>query len=269
MTNATSTNAARGAARAAGSRTTSPGAAQRPSARPTGAALAGADLQVVHIACDLIDPAPWNPNVVPPDVMHKLREYIRKEGLVQPLVVRRLGERYQMVGGHHRLQVCRDELGYSEVPCVVVDVDEKRAKILAVNLNELSGDPVPALMAELVHDLSRDTSLDDLSTLLPYSTAELKDFEELLKLPDGLMAWVEEEAKRQADAAPKVLSFVVDDTTVIEQAVGHAMERLEGKNRRGRALGLLALAYLEANDITPLAPDAANQAGADATDGEA
>lgn len=233
----------------------------------TAAALPSGRLEVVHIPCDRIDPAPWNPNRVPPDVMHKLREYIRKEGLVQPLVVRPQGERYQMVGGHHRLQVCRDELGYTEVPCVVVDVDDKRAKILSVNLNELSGDPVPALMAELIHDLSRDTSLDDLATMLPYSTAELRDFEELLKLPDGLDAWVEEQAEKEAREAPKVLSFVVDDEAPIERAVQHAMERLEGKNRRGRALGLLAAAYLEAHGL-PLADEAGEAEADDAAETE-
>jgi ParB-like chromosome segregation protein Spo0J len=118
---------------------------------------------------------------VPADVMHKLREYLRKEGLVQPLVVRRMPDHHQILGGFHRWTICKDELGYTEIPCVVVDVDEKRAKLLTVNLNELERRSRAAPDGALVHDLSRDTSLEDLSTLLPYSEAELLDFEELLK----------------------------------------------------------------------------------------
>lgn len=204
-----------------------------------------ARLEVVHIPCGAIDPAPWNPNRVPPETMHKLREYIRTAGLVQPLIVRPIGDRYQMVGGHHRLQVCRDDLGYTEVPCVVVDVDERRAKILAINLNELSGEPVPSLMAEIVHDLARDTSIDDLATTLPYSKAELRDFEQLLQLPAGLEEWVQAEAERTARDAPKMVTFVVEDEAIIDQAVAHAMDGLTGTNRRGRALGVIAAAYVE------------------------
>jgi ParB-like chromosome segregation protein Spo0J len=214
-------------------------------------------LEVVHLPIGDLRPNPWNPNRVPADVMHKLREYLRKEGLVQPLVVRRMPDHYQILGGFHRWSICKDELGYTEIPCVVVDVDEKRAKLLTVNLNELSGDPVPHLMAALVHDLSRDTSLEDLSTLLPYSESELLDFEELLKLPDGLAAWVEEEIAREKKEAPTVLTFVVERAEPVEAAVKHVMEGLDGKNRRGRALTVLAEAYLIAKGLAVPAPETA------------
>lgn len=222
-------------------------------------AVAPQRLEVVHLPIGDLRPNPWNPNRVPADVMHKLREYLRKEGLVQPLVVRRMPDHYQILGGFHRWSICKDELGYTEIPCVVVDVDEKRAKLLTVNLNELSGDPVPHLMAALVHDLSRDTSLEDLSTLLPYSESELLDFEELLKLPDGLAAWVEEEIAREKKEAPTVLTFVVERAEPVEAAVKHVMDGLDGKNRRGRALTVLAEAYLTAKGLpvpqpTPVEP---------------
>ena len=74
-------------------------------------------------------------------------------------------------------------------------------------------------MAELIHDLTRDVSLDDLSTILPYSAAELADFESLLQLPDGLDAFIEEQVEREAKDAPKVLSFVLDaDVEAVERA---------------------------------------------------
>lgn len=214
-------------------------------------------LAVVHLPVGQLRPNPWNPNRVPPETMHKLREYIRLEGLVEPLVVRRREDHFQILGGFHRWTICKDELGYTEVPCVIVDVDDKRAKILTVNLNELSGDPVPALLAELFHDLSRDTSFDDLATMLPYSEAELRDFDELLKLPDGLDEFLEEEADEQAREAPKVLSFVVDDPAPIDDAIARAAAGVVGKNRRGQALLILARAYLSTHLTTG---DASGQA---------
>ena len=236
-----------------------------PPASPASAALTApailpGSLQIVHLPVGELRPNPWNPNRVAPEMMHKLREYLRKEGLVQPLVVRRMPDHYQILGGFHRWSLCKDELGYTEVPCVVLDVDEKRAKLLTVNLNELSGDPVPHLMAALVHDLSRDTSLEDLSTLLPYSESELLDFEELLKLPDGLAAWVEEEIAREKKEAPTVLTFVVERAEPVEAAVKHVMDGLDGKNRRGRALTVLAEAYLIAKGLPVPQPEPASAA---------
>ena len=110
------------------------------------ATAAGHRLEVTHLPVGQLRPNPWNPNRVDPETMHKLREYIRREGLVQPLVVRKMPDHYQILGGFHRWTICI-ELGYAEVPCVVVDVDDKRAKLLTVNLNELSGEPVPHLRA--------------------------------------------------------------------------------------------------------------------------
>lgn len=211
-------------------------------------------LEVVHLPVGELRPNPWNPNKMSEEMRHKLREYLRKEGLVQPLIVRRLADHYQLLGGFHRWTICKDELGYTEVPCVVIDVDDKRAKLLTVNLNELSGDPVPHLLAELVHDLSRDTSLDDLASMLPYNQNELLDLEELLKLPDGLAAFVEEEVAREKAAAPTVLTFVVEDAEAIERAVTQAADTLEGKNRRGRALGVLAREYLAARGLPATDP---------------
>jgi len=207
-------------------------------------------LEIVHLPVGDLRPNPWNPNRVARETLHKLREYMRREGIVQPIIVRRLGDHWQVIDGFHRWQLAKDELGLTEIPCVVVDVDDRRAKMLTVNLNELTGDPVPHLMAEVVHDLSRESSLEDLATILPYAEDELRDLEALLQLPDGLEAFVEEQAEREAERAPKVLSFVIDDPARIEQAIQHAMDRLEGKNRRGRALGMLAEAYATANELT-------------------
>ncbi len=223
-----------------GAGATTPGAAPPAPSGPT-----HPPLEVVHLPVGELRPNPWNPNRMSPEMMHKLREYPRKEGLVEPLIVRRMADHYQLLGGYHRWRICQDELGYTTVPCVIVDMDDKRAKILTVNLNEMTGDPVPHLLAELIHDLNRDTSLEDLQTMLPYELPELKDSLELLKLPDGLAAMVAEQAAKEAKEAPTVLTFVVQDAEAVERAIEAAAASIEGKNKRGKALCVLAQAYLD------------------------
>lgn len=205
-------------------------------------------LTVVHLPVDALVPNPWNPNRMDDTMRAKVRAYVQQEGLVQPLVVRVCPDDsalYQILGGYHRWLICKEDLGYTEVPCVVVDVDDRRAKVLTVNLNDLGGQSVPHLLAELVHDLHRDTSLDDLATLLPYDSRELADSLELLKLPAGLDLQLEAEAAAHADGAPKMLTFLVDEAEPVNAAIERLAGTLEGKNRRGRALVAICREYLE------------------------
>jgi ParB/RepB/Spo0J family partition protein len=202
-------------------------------------------LKVVDLPVDRLRPNPWNPNRVPPELFAKLREYIRREGFVEPLVVRPAEPgHYEILGGEHRWRVAQ-ELGYGTVPCAVVELDDRRAKILSVNLNELKGQSLPHLLAELVHDLSRDLSIEDLASQLPYDIPELEDLQALLHIPDGLEQELAEEAERMERERPRILSFALspEQAETVERAVERAMEAVGGSSRGG-ALTHLADSFL-------------------------
>ena len=203
-------------------------------------------LRVVDLPVEALAPNPWNPNRVPPEIYGKLRAYIEREGLVEPLVVRKKDEGYEILGGFHRWSIAK-ELGYAAVPCVVVDLDDRRAKILSVNLNELKGQSVPALLAELIHDLSRDLTLDDLASQLPYPVPELEDYLKLLQIPDGLASQLEAEAERMERERVRVLSFAVsaEQEAVVEEALTRAAGAAGGS--RAAALVHVARKFLEAS----------------------
>ena len=206
-------------------------------------------LAITELRVDLLDANPWNPNRMTPEIRTKLRLNLKRDGFVAPLLVRKQGDRYQIVNGEHRWQIAQ-ELAYATVPCVVLeDLDERRARILTVNLNELGGDPVPSLLAKLLHELEEETPISELAAVLPYDEAQIRDTLELLKLPEGLEQMIQDEAAKEEAAAPEVVSFVVprEHVEVVNQALGHAMNRLEGKNRRARGLVLLSEEYLEAH----------------------
>jgi len=194
-------------------------------------------LRITEINVGHLTPNPWNPNRMSVPMRAKLKAYVEREGLVEPLVVRPRGEGYEILGGFHRWGIAK-ELGYSSVPCVVVDVDDRRARILSINLNELKGQSLPALLAELIHDLSRDLSFEDLASQLPYDADELRDTLDLLKIPDGLEATLAAEAQQQAREKPSVLTFVVDDADIVEAAIEQMKAR--GIATRGGALVAMA-----------------------------
>lgn len=66
----------------------------------------------------------------------KLYRSIKEFGNAEPIVWNeRTGN---VVGGHQRLAVLKD-MGYTEVPCSVVDMDEEEEKLLNVALNKIKG----------------------------------------------------------------------------------------------------------------------------------
>ena len=200
-------------------------------------------LTIQEVGVEKLTPNPWNPNRMSEEMRAKLKAYIEREGFVEPLVVRPKGDRFEILGGFHRWQIAK-QLAYETVPCVVVNLDDRRAKVLSINLNEMKGQSLPNLLANLIHDLSKELTFSDLESQLPYSEAELRDSLELLKIPDGLEAYLDEEAERQERETPTILSFVVDDAETVERAIAKAQETSRGQTRGG-ALVDIAESYLE------------------------
>ena len=107
-------------------------------------------MQVTEIPMELLREAPWNPNQQDPAMLGRLKESISRYGLVQNLVARPLGVgAYEVLSGNQRLQVLRDQQ-IEEVPCVVVELDDSRARLLAQALNRVHGEDDLGLRAELV-----------------------------------------------------------------------------------------------------------------------
>lgn len=102
---------------------------------------------VVHrtemVAAGKLNPAAYNPRRIKQREFLALKESIRLNGFVEPLVVRREG--MEIIGGHQRLRALKElceETGQAlpKLPCVVLDVGERQAKMLNVALNRISGD---------------------------------------------------------------------------------------------------------------------------------
>src|ERR1700737_2996118 len=60
--------------------------------------------------------------------LDELTRSITEPGILQPIRVRRRGDRHEVVAGHRRLMAAR-AAGLTEIPAVVVDVDDDQALI--------------------------------------------------------------------------------------------------------------------------------------------
>jgi ParB/RepB/Spo0J family partition protein len=215
--------------------------------------MKASELEVVQIDVDRLVPNPWNVNRMPARLQAKLAAYLKREGFVEPIVVRphpKQDGAYEIIGGEHRWRVAKERLGYSVVPCVVLQgLDDKRAKILSVNLNSMKGEAVPSLLSKLLNDLQQGIPLDDLAATLPYDTSEITDFLSLLQVPEGFADELEAEAEAQDEHAPVVLTLVLDrkQAELWEAAVQAAKEEVGGaRNPKARTLELMASEFVAA-----------------------
>lgn len=62
-------------------------------------------------------------------------------------------------------------LGYTEVDCVIVDLDEKKEKALNIALNKISGE----WDNELLTDLLKELDQDGMASLTGFETSELDE----------------------------------------------------------------------------------------------
>ena len=70
------------------------------------------------------------------DAYKKLKASIEEFGYVDPIIVNIRNKK--VIGGHQRLEIIK-ELGYEEIDCVIIDLDEKAEKRLNIALNKNSG----------------------------------------------------------------------------------------------------------------------------------
>lgn len=143
---------------------------------------------------DLI-PAKYNPrkDLKPGDKEYeKIKNSITEFGYVDPIII---NSDNTIIGGHQRLKVLRD-LGYTDVDCVVIEIDKTKEKALNIALNKISGEWNVELLKDLIDDLKESNfdieftgfdppELDELFSELHNKDVKEDDFDvdEVLKEP--------------------------------------------------------------------------------------
>lgn len=86
----------------------------------------------IEVDIDLVEPNPDQPRTnFKKEDLEELASSIKKNGLLQPILVRKTGDSYQIIAGERRWQACKS-LGMKKVPIRVRDVDDDETIILAL-----------------------------------------------------------------------------------------------------------------------------------------
>ncbi len=88
--------------------------------------------KVIEIDVSLIVPNPHQPRTEFDDSdIRSLAESIGQNGILQPLSVRKSGEKYELIAGERRLRAAK-MCGLQAVPCIVHDISERNSAVLAL-----------------------------------------------------------------------------------------------------------------------------------------
>ena len=94
-------------------------------------------MEVIELPVESLKEASWNANQIDEAMLQRLRSSILKYGFIQNLVVRQVAGGYEVLSGNQRLKLLR-EFNISKVPCVIVDLDDAHARLLAQVLSKNS-----------------------------------------------------------------------------------------------------------------------------------
>ena len=149
---------------------------------------AAAALPTNDVAATLIDPNPWQPRSVLGDAdLAELTASLKEHGLVQPIVVRARGDRYQLIAGQRRLAAAR-KLGWGQVAVRVLDVDDRQMAEIAIveNLQRRDLDALEKA-ASFKHYLATwNCTQDELAKRLSVDRSTVANLIRLLELPSAV-----------------------------------------------------------------------------------
>ena len=88
--------------------------------------------RVVFLPARSIRPNPSQPRAVfRPEALQELADSIAQHGVIQPLSVRRVGNIYELIAGERRLRAAK-LAGLTEIPCIIMSMDEKESAMAAM-----------------------------------------------------------------------------------------------------------------------------------------
>jgi len=138
------------------------------------------------IAIDQIDPNPNQPRHVMGD-LSELIASISEKGIIEPIVVRQRGDRFQIVAGERRYQASV-QAGLSELPVVIREADDTEVLELALIENLQRKDLTPFEEAEALHGLAARCAYthEDLARKLGKSRSSVTESLALFSMPEDV-----------------------------------------------------------------------------------
>ena len=142
---------------------------------------------LMQLPLDRIGPSPYQPRKTFNEAsIEELARSVREHGIVQPLVVTRSGDRYELIAGERRYRAAK-KAGLQTVPVIVKEMVQKgEALQIALIENIQREDLNPMEEAAAYHQLHQEFGLtqEEISRRVGKERSTVANFLRLLKLPE-------------------------------------------------------------------------------------
>src|SRR5690349_18478575 len=145
-----------------------------------------------EVDVDAIVPGPMQPRThFDEGALEGLADSIRSQGIIQPLLVRRVGDRYELIAGERRWRAAR-VAGLLKVPVVVKDVPDKDLLEIALieNIQRENLNPIEEAQAYLRLIETVGLTQEALAARVGRDRSYITNYLRLLKLPEDLQKLV-------------------------------------------------------------------------------
>jgi ParB family chromosome partitioning protein len=144
-----------------------------------------------QVPVDLIVPNPFQPRRdFPEETLKELADSILSSGVLQPILVRRVDGKYQLIAGERRLRAAK-LAGLESVPAMIRDLGDRETLELAVTENVMREDLNPIEVAHAYDSLQRfQLSHDDIAGRIGVKRSTVTNSLRLLRLPEQVQEMV-------------------------------------------------------------------------------
>jgi ParB family chromosome partitioning protein len=208
--------------------------------------------RVHQVNLDTIKPSPLQPRKqFEPEALRELIDSIRQHGIIQPLIVRQVEGRHELIAGERRWRAAQ-EVGLTQAPVIFRTATDLEVLELSLIENLQRADLNPIEEAQAYSRLAEEFGMrqEDIAQKVGKSRAAVANAMRLLDLNPQIQAWVTQgllsvgHAKVLLGLKAQDEQLLVAETILRRSATVRATERLvarqlgaAGKSRRKRQAG--------------------------------
>jgi ParB family chromosome partitioning protein len=152
-----------------------------------------ATAELLHLPVDQIDANPYQPRrYFDPQEISALADSLRQHGMLQPVLVRAVGDRHQLIAGERRLRASI-EAHLHEIPARVLELDDQRVFELAMveNLQREDLNAIDKAVAFRDYLNNYGGTQEELAARLGLDRSTVSNFVRLLDLPGEILERVQ------------------------------------------------------------------------------
>jgi ParB family chromosome partitioning protein len=180
--------------------------------------------RTLEVDLDLLAPNPFQPRLTMDDQsLDDLAQSIRQNGIIQPIVVRRSGERYEIIAGERRWRAAA-RAGLLKVPIAVREIPDTKLLEIALieNIQRENLNPIDEALAyrRLIEEFRM--TQEAVAAAVGKDRASIANYLRLLKLPDDIQHEVAIGALSMGHARALV---ALEDAAAVRRAAGEVLGR--------------------------------------------